>query len=138
MLGILVIFIRHETKFWLTIVIVFILGLLYLANKLTKGITIGYLKYKMNDRIKNALFFIHGSCSLILALALPNNYLNEISFFKRLYEENEIWIAVSILILLFSFVVIFGTMFTLTVKQLGLERIDEKTQTPQTVKKDRI
>ena len=98
-------------------------ALAYLGNRFTKGYTIGYINYKMSDRSKRTLMYCHGIGSLILALALPNNYLNEIDFIKRLYEENELWIAASILILLFFFLIFFGTTFTLVVKLRRLEKI---------------
>src|SRR5688500_10155875 len=115
-----------ESKFWGTGVILLIIGLGYLANRLTKGFAIGYINYKMRAKRKRALVITHGLSSLVLALALPNNYLNEIDFFKSLFEENQFWIAGSILILLFFFIMLFGSALTTIVTISGLERSDEK------------
>lgn len=125
MMNILV-FVRPETKFWGTMVLLLIIGLGYLANKLTRGGTISYIHYEMNENIKKTLMFIHGFGSLILALLLPNNYLNEIDFIGRLYKENELWIAGTILMLLFSFIILFGTTFTLIASLVGLRKLDEE------------
>lgn len=107
-------------------VLLLIIGLGYLANKLTRGGTISYIHYEMNENIKKTLMFIHGFGSLILALLLPNNYLNEIDFIGRLYKENELWIAGTILMLLFSFIILFGTTFTLIASLVGLRKLDEE------------
>lgn len=125
MFNVLLYFAKPETKFWVVMVVLFILGLGYLANKLTRGITTGYIYYKMRDGVKNTLVLIHGFGSLILALALPNNFLNEIDFIKILYEENELWIAGSILVLLLSFLILFGAIFTFFAKLTGLEKLTE-------------
>jgi hypothetical protein len=120
----LLLFTRLEFKFWGIMFSLLIIGLGYLANKLTRGNTNNYLNYRMNRNVKNILIFIQYFVSIVLALLLPNNYLNEIEFTKRLYEENELWIAGTILILLFSFIILFGTTFTLVSRLLGLKKLD--------------
>jgi hypothetical protein len=89
------------------------MGLGYLCFKMTRGLIGGYLRADIGDNLKGALILIHGFVSVILAFILPNNYLNEISFIKELYEQNGLWIAFSILILTFLFLLIFGSLFTL-------------------------
>jgi hypothetical protein len=125
--DILLFFAKPETKFWGTMVILFVIGLGYLANKLTRGKATNYIYYDINDNVKKTLMFIHGFGPLILALLLPNNYLNEIDFLNKLYEENELWIAGTILILLFPFIILFGTTFTFFARLFGLKKIDEAT-----------
>src|SRR5690348_8122266 len=98
---------RAITRFWFTVVMLIIAGLGYLANKLTRGRTIEYLQYQMNERMKNTLLTIHGIASLILALALPNHYLNRVEQIRTLYNENDLWIAASVLALLFFFLMMF-------------------------------
>jgi hypothetical protein len=120
------IFLSIESTFWGTAVILFIIGLAYLSNRLTKGLAIGYINYKMRAKRKKALVITHGLSSLVLAMSLSNNYLNEIEFFKRLFEENQFWIAGSILILLFFFIILFGAALTTIVTMSGLERSDKK------------
>ena len=129
--NILIFLAKPETRFWGTVVILFIVGLGYLANKLTRGHTIDYMNYEMNDGLKKTLMVVHGFGSLILALLLPNNYLNEINFINELYEENELWIAATILILLFSFILLFGTIFTLIARLSRLEKLDERSKLPK-------
>lgn len=118
----LVYFAKAETRFWGTVVIFIIIGIGYLGSKATRGYAIGYLTTNISDDGKKALLFIHGFASLIAALALPNNFLNKIGFFETLYEENELWIAVSVILLLFSFLVIIGTVFTLIAKKSGYSK----------------
>lgn len=120
-----ILFINPATKFWGTMVVFVIIMLIYFANKLTRGNTIDYLNYEMSSRLKNTLMNVHGFSALILALMLPNNYINEIDFFKKLYDENELWIAGTMLIILFLLIIGIGTAFTFTVKRLGLKRIKE-------------
>ena len=109
----LLFFASPQTRFWTTVVLLLVLGVGYLGFRLTKGFIGGYLKADIGDRVKSALFIIHGLVSLILALILPNNYLIDIDFFRDLYSQSELWIAASILVLLFMFLVLFGALFTL-------------------------
>lgn len=101
-------------------VALFVLGLGYIGFRLTKGFIGGYLKADIGDEMKSTLLVIHGLGSLILALILPNNYLIDIDVLRDLYNESEIWIAASILTLLFVFILLFGTIFTLvTIRRFG-------------------
>ncbi len=120
----MLVLVSPETKFWGGIVFLLIAALGYLANKATRGYAIGYTRYKISDGVRATLMLIQGFGSLILALALPNNYLNEIESFGKLYRENEIWIAVSILALLFTFLILFGVIFTLAVRLAGISKND--------------
>lgn len=106
-----------QTRFWLSVVILIILGLGYLGFKLTKGFIGGYLKADIAHNLKITLLMIHGFLSLILALILPNNYLNDIDFIGNLYKQNELWIAFTVMILLFTFLLLFGSFFTLLTKK---------------------
>ena len=118
--------IKPETKFWGGIVFLLIAALGYLANKATRGYAIGYFKYKISEGVKLTLIVVQGPGSLILALMLPNNYLNEIDSVRKLYEQNELWIAVTILTLLFTFIILFGTIFTLVVQWVGVSKTIHK------------
>ncbi|GCC53400.1 hypothetical protein SanaruYs_36430 [Chryseotalea sanaruensis] len=120
-----ILFINPATKFWGTMVILVIITLGYFANKLTRGNTIDYINYEMGSKLKNTLINIHGLGSLIIALILPNNFVNEIDFFKQLYDENELWIAGTMLTLLFIMLVMIGTTFTFFVRRSGLKRLDD-------------
>ena len=81
---------------------------------------------KISAKKKKALVIIHGLTSLILALAIPNNYLNEIDVVKKLYEQNQFWIAGSMLVLLFLFIIIFGTALTSIVARMGFGKSEQK------------
>lgn len=109
---------RSSTRFWTFLVFLFVAAIGYLGYKVTRGYSVGYLKSNINDRWKGAFLLIQGFASVILALILPNNYLVDIDFFKRLYDENELWIAASIVTLLFLLLIIFGLLFTLIAKAL--------------------
>jgi hypothetical protein len=111
-------------KFWGSMVVLLVIAIAALGNKLTRGITIGYMHYQMNENLKSAIVLVHGAVSLILALALPNNYLNEFEFFKNLYKQEDLWIAGSVLILLFTFLVIIGTAVTLIARFSGLKKVE--------------
>ena len=123
---ILLIFRWSPTRLWAGVVILFIAGLGYLINKLTRGYTTGYLHSQLSDSTKNKLKFIHGFCSFLFSLILPNNFLNRISFFKNLYQENELWIAASIFILLISSLAVLGATFTLIARRWSLENAKNK------------
>jgi hypothetical protein len=110
-------FASPETKFWVSTILLLIVALGYLSSIATKGLTSGYLKTRINDNLKNALVVIHGLGPLLIALILPNNYLNEIDFFQELYESNQLWIPISIVMLLLIFIILFGTVFTLLTRR---------------------
>jgi hypothetical protein len=80
----------------------------------------------MNDPVKITLMCIHGFGSVILALLLPNNYLNEIDFVKKLYDENALWIPASMLILLFTLILSIGITFTLLSEAFGLKKVSDE------------
>jgi hypothetical protein len=113
----LLFFASAETRFWASMVFLPVAALGYLGHRLTKGFAGGYSKANLGANLKGALFIIHGLSSLVLALILPNNYLVRIDFFRKLYQESELWIAVSILILLFMFLLAVGALFTILTKR---------------------
>ena len=106
-------FVSPATSFWGTVVVVIALGVGYIGFRLIKGFIVGYLKVNIRDNLKVTLLFVQGLGSLILALALPNNFLNQFAFFEGLYAESGLWIAVSVFILLLLFLILFGTLFSL-------------------------
>jgi glucan phosphoethanolaminetransferase (alkaline phosphatase superfamily) len=80
---------------------------------LTKGIAFGYTRSKLSENTRSTLLTIHLIFSIILALALPNNYLISFPFFESLYNQNEFWIPVSMFVLLIMFVTFFGLCLSL-------------------------
>jgi hypothetical protein len=103
---------RPESRFWLGLVALFVGGLAYIVFKLTKGYTGGYLKAGLGESMRTTFLLIHGFGSLILALIIPNNYLADTEFFGTLYKQNDLWIAASILGLLFLFLFLIGSLLT--------------------------
>jgi hypothetical protein len=95
------------------VVLLFVVGMAYLAVKATRGLAGGYLHASIGERLKSAMVLFHGFGSLILALMIPNNFLVKIAWFDALYAQDGLWIAVSIVILLFFFLVAIGMLFTL-------------------------
>lgn len=101
-----------EAKIFLYLVgITLLLGLLFL-NKISKNRIMGFRKAEINDRVKTALVVIQSAGSLLLAFILPNNYLNTFDSIRRMYEENQMWIPVSMIVLLLFFMALFGAVFT--------------------------
>jgi len=80
---------------------------------LTKGIAFGYLRSKLSENTGSTLLAFHLIISIILALALPNNYLISFPFFESLYNKNELWIPVTMFGLLVVFVTLFGLFLSL-------------------------
>jgi phosphatidylglycerophosphate synthase len=115
-----------EFDVWVSIIFVLIGGVVYLAIRLTSGGSTGYTHYAMSERLKLALVLVHGAASFLLALFLPNNYLNQYEFFRNLYVENDQWIAASMLTLLFLFFVAFGLILSSIVKLITLSRTDTR------------
>ena len=101
------------TKFWVGVVLLFIIGVGYLAAKTTRGLAGGYLRAPISDWLTATLAMVHGLGALILALIIPNNFLVKIPWFRDLYAQDGLWIAVSIVVLLFLFLVAIGMLFTL-------------------------
>jgi hypothetical protein len=85
---------------------------------LTKGIAFGYSNSKLSENSKSTVGAIQIITSLVLALALPNNYLINFPFFKSLFEKNELWIPVSMFVLLVIFITIFGLLLSAVFKPI--------------------
>lgn len=114
--------ITSETSFWIFIVFLLLFTIVFIAIFLTRGKLFEYLFFQMSEQIKILLGSIHLIGSLVTALILPNNYLNKIDYFNSLYNENELWIFASMIIIFFSFVLTIGLLFTLTVHYIGLRK----------------
>jgi hypothetical protein len=111
-------FVSAQSKLWVNLIFLFILALGYLGFKLTRGYIGGYLKADIAHRWKRTLYFVHGLGSLIIAMILPNNFLVKIDFIRGLYDQSGLWIAASIVTLLFAFLILLGAFFTfVTVKK---------------------
>lgn len=124
------IFYSAETKFWFSLVFLFVAGVGYVGYKLTRGFIGGYLYTGIGDSLKGGLLIMHGLASLLLALILPNNFLVEIEMFHTLYEESELWIAASMVILLFLFLLGIGSLLTIVTKRISDRSPDSSKEYP--------
>ena len=106
---------RNPFTLVLLIIVVIAFGLVFWA---TRGISFGYTKSKLSDNARSTFLAIHIILSLVLSLALPNNYLKNFSFFESLYTQNEIWIPISMFLLLVFFVTIFGFILSILFRPL--------------------
>lgn len=69
------------------IIVVIVMGSCYLTFFVSRGFSFYYRKLKINVTIKKILLFTHILGSLILALTLPNNYLNEYPIINDYYTK---------------------------------------------------
>jgi len=115
--NIFLLFGNPENRFWITIILVIIGVLAFLANKITRGYTIGYAYSSIGEGPIRTIMTIHGLVSLGIALILPNNVLIHFAYVKELFNENELWIAASMLLLLFICLILFGAGLTIAVKE---------------------
>src|SRR6478735_9793250 len=92
-------------------ILLFVLGLAYLTRKFT----LRYLFCSVHPLVQIILMGLHGLTPLITAIALPNNYLCDVEFFRSLYEKNGIWIPVSMILLFMLIFMIIGSVFSLVV-----------------------
>jgi hypothetical protein len=100
-------------SFFLSLFLLVFMVLGFFTIKLTRGYSFGYLNRKIGHVLKIFMLLIHGLSSLVLALILPNNYLSEIKLFREIYKVSGLWIPISIIVLLFVFLILLGSLFTL-------------------------
>jgi hypothetical protein len=102
-----------NTRFWAGVVLLFVAAVAWLAVKTTRGLAGGYIEAPISERVKGFMMLFHGLGSLILALIIPNNFLVKIPWFSALYAQDGLWIAASIVVLLFLFLMGIGIFFTM-------------------------
>lgn len=89
------------------IIFIVVIYLFYAAFR-TAGISIlKYLETDVKTFVKYSALVVHLLSSLVSALMLPNNFLVSFPFFDNLYC-NEIWIPISMIVLLFLHLIIVG------------------------------
>lgn len=94
-------------KLGILIIALAFIGLTIGAIFITKGLIYKYVARIKSDSAIFLLTRIHFITSLLLGFFLPNNYLNQFSAINLYYEENGIWIFVSIfLVFIISFIII--------------------------------
>jgi len=101
------------------IVILVLIGVAILTSKLTRGFVVGYLRKDIPFGLKWTMFWFHTIVPLLSAFILPNNYLVDMEFFRELYKRNELWIAASMLGLLFISFLMIGSLFSLLTWKRG-------------------
>lgn len=104
---------NYEARWILAALVLVFLGIAVLINKITGGVIFSYLARVRSKDTSNFLLGFQWIFSALLALVLPNNFLDNIPFFQQLYTENEIWIPVSMVILLYTSLLIIGYIFGL-------------------------
>lgn len=107
---------RYEVRWTLTIITLILIGIALLLNKLTGGIIYKYLDKVKSKTTSNFLIGFQWATSLLLAFILPNNFLADYDFFHKLYDDNQLWIPVSMGVVLYTSLAIFGLVFSLTIK----------------------
>ncbi len=107
---------RYQVRWTLAIITLILIGIALLLNKLTGGIIYRYLDNVKSKTTSNILLGIQWATSILLAFILPNNFLANYDFFHNLYDDNELWIPVSMGVVLYTSLAIFGLLFSLTFK----------------------
>jgi len=97
-----------------TILILICIALL--LNKFTGGIIFRYLNNVKSRTISTILLIIQCTTSVLLAIILPNNFLVNHDSFLRLYNDNQLWIPVSMGVILYTSLAILGFLFGLIIK----------------------
>lgn len=112
---------------WILLVgIILINAIIFAVTFLSRGFAFYYNEAKINSNLKNVLKFIQIGASLVLALALPNNYLNEFSIINNYYTKSGLWIFASSVLLFLIFVLIFGIIFSLLARLYTKETIEKE------------
>lgn len=110
---ILLYYARHEIRLWTWVVAIVIIAVFYIASKLTKNQFLNYRKRIEIKSVKSVIIFLHLTVSFVMAILLPNNFLQNFATFKNIYSENGMWIFVSILLLFFIFMIAIGYLLNL-------------------------
>ena len=107
------------TDAFVYIVMLVILGTGFLAFKITRGYAFNYLEKDIPDRLKTTMLLFQTIGSFLFAMITPNNYLVDIEYFGQLYKQNGLWIALSMLVLLFGSVLLTGFLFSIITRGRG-------------------
>ena len=101
------------TDYWLGLFILVMFGLGCLVFILNQRHIMRYLLADLSAELMTFLIVFHFVGSLISSLVLPNNFLVQSQFFNELYASNDLWIPLSMVIILFSFLYIIGFSLSL-------------------------
>ncbi|GAB2669186.1 hypothetical protein GCM10027036_23390 [Flavihumibacter cheonanensis] len=107
---------RYEVRWTLTIIALILIGIGLLLNKLTGGIIYSYCDKAKSKTTSNILIGIQWTTSILLAFILPNNILNNYIFFQKLYDDNELWIPLSMGVVLYTSLTTIGLFFNLALR----------------------
>jgi len=106
---------RYEFRWTLTIITLLLLGIALLLNKLTGGIIYRYCDKLKSKTTSNILLGIQWTASILFAFILPNNYLIDFNLFNNLFENNELWIPVTMGFILYASLATLGLLFDLVI-----------------------
>jgi hypothetical protein len=101
----------YRIKWAITLVGLLILSLAFLFNKITGGYIFRYSEEVVPEKKARFLLGLQWIASLLSAVSLPNNFLSRIPYFRRLFEENELWIPVSMILILLLSLLFWGVLF---------------------------
>jgi len=90
-----------------------IVGLSYLTKILSDNFLYNYLDYFKSKFIINVLVGLHWTISVVSACILPD-YLTKYNFFKRIFEDSQIWMYLTTLCIFFISLIIVGSILNLT------------------------
>jgi hypothetical protein len=89
-----------------------ILGLCYLTKILSDNFLYKYLDYLKSKFTINVLVGLHWTTSVVLGCILPD-YLTKYNFFKRIFEDSEVWMYLTTLSVFFISLIVVGSILNL-------------------------
>lgn len=123
----IILYLHFETKLIIATLGALIFGLVLVVNKYTGGHGNKYVTKIESNKRAQLLIKIQWGLAIFSALMLPNNLLNRILFVANLYYKNELWIPVSMLIVLIFALICLGILFNFGITQLRLYKDKNKT-----------
>jgi hypothetical protein len=101
-----------RTNFMRTVLFV-VTWLAHATGYISGGFSTRYNHYNLSEKTKARLTLVQGFLSLVLALAITNNYVVEIPFFGEMFAENSLWIPATAFVLLIFFLIAIGSLITI-------------------------
>lgn len=115
-IDLILLYSRYEIRWILDFMFALIIGIALLLNFFTGGIVHKYKDKVNTDKTYFVLRGIQWTVSLFLAIILPNNYLKDYHFFRKLFNLNEYWIPITMGVILFTSLLVFGLIYNLILK----------------------
>ena len=125
MISLFILSLYYETKFGLFIFAAIVAILVLALYLLTGGFIFKYIKKIKSKDTQQFLYGFHLITSLLLALILPNNFLNNFNYFHNLFDKNTLWIPASMIGIFFILLIIIGIILNIVCnilfKKKGIE-----------------